>query len=461
MGLPRLVDRGGQMTVRRALSRTSLVTAGWLIAGCSGGSEPDGTLTLTLDAFSPATTSSSVVLAGGVTRSPEKNTRIVVRVTGGLGAPADTVQGGRFSISVPLTPNATNQFSVTASDATGATSETKAVSIRQDNQAPAIAQSTPADLTDGVALNSGVQVRMSEAVVVGAGGGIRVTRQGVPIAGTGTLSGDSLTFSFTPSAPLAPNAIYRIGFSGVGDALGNMVPDASSACFVTTINGAPQSGVFPDDDNFYYQTNPAPVGLLVPDVISSRFAREGTAFSGIIQFAGTRSFSRTATDRAAVYIDLDIDQNPATGYATFKDTLGLPGVGPSGTRAEYFIALDPDAAHHDSAEVVLHTQPVEDAIEGEIVGFFMPGSCGAFMSFLIPFSAVGGDDGLMNIVMLAFSGTSTALFVDPVPGSGHFTLNLPATTAPGPLAASAFTPSSSRPPWRGAVGRRPHFTPIH
>ena len=446
------------MMLPRGLRRTCQVAAGMLAAGCAGGADPNATITLTLDAFSAVTTASSVVLAGGVTRSPEKNTRIVVRVTGGLGAPTDTVQGGRFSISVPLNPNTNNQFSVTATDQSGVVSETKAVSIRQDNQPPGIAQSTPPDLTDNVAVSTGIQVLMNEAVVVSGGGGIQVSRQGIPIAGSSTLSSDSLMFTFTPSEPLVPNTIYRIGFAGVADVLGNAVPVASSACFVTTLSGAPQAGVFEDDDAFYYQTDPLPVGIQVPDIVRSRIAREGLAFSVIVQYAGPRSFSNVASNRAAAYIDLDIDQNATTGYATFKDTLQLPGAGHSGTRAEYFVALEPDPGHHDSAAVVLHTEPVDSPIEGEIVGFFMPGTCGAFMGFVLPLSVIGGDEGAMNVVMLAIASTQTGAYVDPVPLTGHFKIPPPVPSPPS-FASSAFVTSTVRTPWRGPVRRWPHLTP--
>ncbi|MBI4421160.1 MAG: Ig-like domain-containing protein, partial [Gemmatimonadetes bacterium] len=421
-------------------------------AAAACGSEPSGSLEITLDAFSKVTNATNVTLGGGVTRTPPKQTTIVVRATGGLGSPVDTVRGGRFALKIDLNPNAQNQLSLVASDATGAASEALAVTIRQDNEGPTVAQMTPADTSDNAATNTTISLKMSEPVVVAPGGGLRMSRQGATVSGSSNLSADSLTFSFTPSAPLSPNAIYRLTLSGVTDVATNPVAATFSSCFATAITGAPATFATTDPSSDLFSSSGSPGTLQPPDLLAARFAREGALFSGIFRFVGPRVFSNVAANRAAVFIDLDVDQDSTTGFVTFKDTLFLASANStnrfdtlsSGTRAEYIIGLEPHTQLGDSAYVGKYTAPEEF----NVMGTFLPGVCGALMGFVAPFSVIGNDDGKINAVVMSLAASSTFLYVDPMPTKGHLTLNL---AAPTPVAAFDWPASPTR---GGQVFRR-------
>ena len=399
-------------------------------AACS--TEPQGTLEITLDPLAKITSATSVTIGGGVTRTPVKTTTIVVRASGGLGTPVDTVRGGRFALKIDLNTNAQNQLALTASDATGAASPAVNVSIRQDNQPPTVVQTTPADTADNVARNTPIQLKMSEPVVVAAGGGIRMTRQGAPVSGAASLSADSLTLTFVPSAQLSPNAIYRIAVSGVSDVANNASTSPLTTCFVTAVTGATASLSVSDSINdTFYGGDTTRNTLARPDLVGARFAREGTLFSGVFRFVGPRTFSRVANNRAAVFLDLDVDQDSTTGFVTIKDFLfrqSFPTYS-SGTRAEYLIGLEPLSELGDSAYVGKWVPPA-DSLEFEPVAAFVPDVCGAAMAFVVPFSVLGNDDGKMNAVAVALASSTTALFADPLPTRGRLTLNLASPTGP-------------------------------
>jgi len=303
-----------------------------------------------------------------------------VRATGGVGAPIDTANAGHFSLPITLNTNATNQLKLSASDASKSISDSISVTIRQDNQAPTIAQATPADASDNVALSTTILVRLSEPAVLSPGGGVRLTRQGVTIPGATSISADSLTLTFVPSGVLSPNGIYRIGFTGVADVVGNA--PSTSTCFVTTMTGLSASATSTDPTGVSYDVfgTSFPATVLAPDLVAGRFGREGNLFSAVFQFVGARTFSSTASNRAGILFDLDLDQDSTTGFRPFKDSILIasahPTGGPyngfdtltSGTRAEYLIDLEPDPVHGDSAEVVHYT----GYLAGTVTALFVP-----------------------------------------------------------------------------------------
>ncbi len=432
-----------------------------LLVGCSSEpaappAEAKGTLTLTIDDTYPRSTATSAqTYAGSVTRTPTSTSPVTVTVVGAAGAASAIAAAGRYSIPVTLNPNQTNQLRLVATDGTGSVSDSLRITIRHDGLAPSIAQATPATAADNVPLStSTILVRMSEPVTMAAGGGVRLSRQGVLLAGATTLSADSLTLTFTfGGTTLSPNAIYQLALSGITDAIGNSTNTAATSCFITTPTGATRTTLVTDPDAVIYQTNPIPTGIPVPDVVAARFAREDSLLSGVIQFIGPRTFSLTDSIRAGVFIDLDTDQSNLTGYATLKDTLfansSIAGVTNSGTRAEYFIDLEPDPTNGGAALVVKYTSPVS----GDVKAAFLPRTCGAFMAFVFPLSALGGETGNMNIVMLGIAtGNNDGLFVDPVPGTGFLTTTLAAP----PIRLSA--PVTAAPPILAPAARRPRIS---
>ncbi|MBI4499661.1 MAG: Ig-like domain-containing protein [Gemmatimonadetes bacterium] len=422
-----------------------------LVAGLAACSGEQGVLTVSLDPYPKITNAATVPITGVVTRMPVKASRIIVNATAGTTTKVDTADGtGHFGVTIPLTANGSTQISLSAADETGATSEAVAITIQQDNQAPTITQSTPADVADNVPLNtSSVQLILSEKVIFSTAGGFRFTRQGVPVPGSLSVSADSLTFTFTPSGALSPNAIYGVGFTGGADAAGNAL--TSSRCFITTLTGATRSNTFTDPpatEKYDLFGTSFPASIALPDLVAARFARDGSLFSAIFQFGGVRTFSNTANDRAGVLLDLDVDQDSLTGFITIKDSLLKGSANPpsgyngfdtlsSGIKAEYLIDLEPDPGHGDSAEVVRYS----GYAAGSITGLFVPGVCGTFMGFALPWSAFGSEDGNVNVLAVGINGTSTDLYIDPMPTKGHLALSLAAASppAPGPYLTAART----------------------
>jgi hypothetical protein len=172
--------------------------------------------------------------------------------------------------------------------------------------------------------------------------------------------------------------------------------------------------------------------------------------SAVFQFVGPRTFSSTASNRAGVMFDLDLDQDSATGFRPFKDSILIASAHPtsgyngfdtltSGTRAEYLVDMEPDPAHGDSAEIVHYS----GYLSGTITALFMPGTCGPFMGFVLPWSILGGDDGNVNALATGYAETATDAYIDPMPLKGHLTLTLAGPAPPiGPVAdlSAAFTP---------------------
>jgi len=392
------------------------------LAGCGGDSA--GTLVLTVDALPAFVRDTSILVTGSVTRTPAKATDVIVNVAGGAVAAAETLRTNKYTVRVRLTVNAANQLAVSATGATGSTSNVLNVTMRQDGQPPAITQATPADTSDNVALSTPIQVTFNEKVVVGAGGGIRLTRQGATIAGSTAVSGDSLTLTFTPSATLSPNSIYRISTTNVTDVAANAASSTAGTCFVTTPTGATATMSFTDAASDTLYGNGGPDALLAPNLVAARFAREGTLFSGVFRFTGPRIFSATALNQGGVLLELDTDRDSTTGFWTFKDTLFFASTafGPdyqtkysSGTKAEYVIDLEPTST---SVGVIIDSAFVgrkTSAINASIDGLFVPGTCGAMIGFVVPFSILGNDDGQMNGVAMGIAGTTTTFLVDPMP----------------------------------------------
>lgn len=424
--------------------KSALATFGFIVAAAATAcSEGSGTLALTVDSLPKFVRDSSVLVIGTVMRTPAKATDIIVSVAGGVAAAADTFRGSSYTVRVRLNINAANALTVSATDATGSTATSVNVSVRQDGAVPTIALVTPADTSDNVAIATPITVKFSEPVVLAAGGGLRLTRQGAQVTGTTTRSADSFTLTFVPAAALSPNAIYQLALSGITDVAANAAPAGYSACFVTTPTGSTASMSFNDSPgDTIYQGGSASTPLLAPDLVSARFAREGTLFSGVVRFSGPRIFSGTASNQGLLILEVDTDQDSTTGFWTLKDTLffNSPTLGPtysSGTKAEYIIDLEPTPEVGDSAFVGRK----ESAFNARILGAFLPGTCGPFTSFVLPFSVIGNDDGKMNAVLLGIAGSATQILVDPMPTRGHLALDVkaPPGLAPAYGAEALFT----------------------
>jgi hypothetical protein len=399
----------------------AIAVAGFALA-C--GDDGPASLAIAVDKLPELTNAKSLNVTGSLTRVPAKKTTYVVSIIGGNAAIADTVDSaGHFSIPVPLKADGVNTFTVSATDAQGSASPSVAVSITQDNQPPGISSVTPAFAADLVSLTPTITLTLSEHIVA-PGLILGVRQQGVVLPGTTSVSSDSLTYTYTLAAPLAPNAIYEIDGSIVKDAAGNS-STAYRSCFVTNTTGTTLA-TFNDGLNDVAQTTqPAPVaGLLPADLVVLRLGRASDMLSVVLKYSNARSFAGNA-DNAAVEIYFDVDQTPA-------GTLPIRDIG-----SDYAILAEPLAPVNGLGGVVKWNDAVGNGI---ILGTFTPDFCGPFESFAVPFSALANDDGNMDFLMGAIAQDATnpnALYIDFLPETSHLTLSLlaGAPTFPGATAA--------------------------
>jgi len=426
-----------------------------LLAACGSEAvttEP-GALTITLNGPPPTLTNTATLqITGQVTRTPAAAVGILVTATGAVVGDSDSAAAdGSFALTVTLTANAQNTLSITASDQSGSSATPVSIGIRHDGAAPQVTGITPASGSDGVTPAT-IQVVFGEAVVPGSATfALRV--YGVAVPGSAILSPDSLTLTFTPSAPLVSNAIYDLSVAGAADAVGNALVSAGG-CFVT---GGPGITAFVDTSTVLYQYG-SPAGLVAPDLLELRLARTTTTLHGILEFNAPRTLSPTANNNTSVWIDLDVDQDGATGFVPYKDVAFAGFLPSSDAGSEYFIEMG-----------------TLDAVDGALVAQIMaqdtsaspptwsftptdqptPGSCGSVLGFAVPFAAIGSDDGAFDIAIYidVFRPDPPigSAIIDPAPDAGVFSAAV--TAAAGGLPALGTADSWTGPPARAIMRR--------
>lgn len=406
------------------MPRRAVTTRGqWLSLGAvlllgACGTEPSAVLTITLDDVPSPVRSATVAISGLVTRTPAKETTIIVTAAGGQTAASDTAGvGGRFTVEVSLNPNTRHQIVLTAQDASGAVSLPDTVFVEHDGVAPSVVSTTPEG--DGAGTAVSVEVQFSEPVVLTGAGALELVNQGLSVAGATTLSADSLTATFVPQQALQENAIYTIGFPGVTDAAGNPVEEGLTRCFITELTAA--TGTELDSTNDLFALG-QPTGASPADLVEIRLGAVTGRLLGVLKFTTPRQFEPDSANNAFAYLDLDLDQDSTTGFVTLKDALfsTLDPTLSSGARAEYVIGLDWFPSLADSGAVGRYV----DTGVFEIVALLLPDVCGEFFGFSVSFGLLGSDDGNFNYVVLAGNVEANGILVDPAPQSGHYTAGL-------------------------------------
>lgn len=435
-----------------ATPRQAVTTRGqWLPLGAllllgACGTEPSAVLTITLDNAPSLVRSATVAISGLVTRTPAKETTIIVTAAGGQTAAADTAgAGGRFTVEVSLNPDARNEIVLTAQDASGAVSPPDTAFVEHDGVSPSVVSATPEG--DGAGTMVSVEVLFSEPVVLTGAGALELVNQGLSVSGATTLSAGSLTATFVPQQALQENAIYTIGFPGVTDAAGNPVAEGPTRCFITELT-AP-TGTELDSTNDLFALG-APTGASPADLVELRLGAQTGRLLGVLRFTTPRQFDPDAANNASAYLDLDLDQDSTTGFVTFKDTVFsmLDPALSSGTRAEYVIALDWFPTLADSAVVGRYDAPLSI----EVVATLLPDVCGEFYGFSVSFGLLGSDDGNFDYVVLAGHLEANGVLIDPAPESGHYTAALAGQFASPFIAESD---AARRPPGQVVRARFP------
>jgi hypothetical protein len=190
-------------------------------------------------------------------------------------------------------------------------------------------------------------------------------------------------------------------------------------------------------------------------MMGGTLARSGSTLYGLFEFEKERALTDRVR-RASVFVDIDLDNNPTTGWRGLKDVVldSFPEFS-SGLGAEVIISLD---AHvlADSGFVGVNVDHGEWS--DTPLDTFLPGVCGQFFGFHT--TAIFGDsiqdDGNFAYAYTAFAqqDTTTAesgAFADPVPLAGSFVADL---TMPGPATLHT-TPIPPRRVWPSQQRKAP------
>jgi len=447
----------------RLVQRTVL-GGGILVFAACGSTEP-GTVVLALDGVDEITADSMVQLTGALTRSPPASTPLFVTISGGAAAVTDTAnEQGRFAAEVLLQLDQSNTLTVTPQDGTGAMGPPVTVTILQDGSGPVVVMMTPSG--DGLGTSAPtVEVRLSEPVrVSGPGAGMTLASGPFTVPGTSVLASDSVTFTFvpTPGTVLPENSIFSVAFQGVTDAAGNVPAVGTNACFVTQLTMTAMNQ-FPDTTRanqdvlgFFTLTGPQPLFIDPADISQVRTGIQDSALTVVTRFTNDRSFDGADSNNTFVTIDIDIDQDSTTGSRTARDSLfiltGLP-TRTSGMGADYGVFVEHFSGFGDSAAVAQYTgiwandQPQLIALD-----VFWPSFCGPFIGIRVALSLLGGDEGNMDVSVMAFNlegtGPNAPVIVDLAPDSMAFNLNYGGLFTPPMYAAPLLRPAMRRVEYR-------------
>jgi len=393
------------------------------LLGC--GTAP-GILTLTVEDLPKFSLSSSIVVRGTVTREPPSDTPLILTIAGGNATVSDTVDTN-FNVTVQLKLNQENQLSITAFDGTGSVANAIVVSVFHDDTGPPIVSSIPLNKQNGVALTTAMEVRYGEPLVQSdPSASFTLKHNSRPVPGTATLSGDRTLFTFQPDQPLEPASIYEMAVSGFTDEAGNPAGGGKHACFITTFSGLQQAVSVDTASTFFLGGDPSALDTL--NMLGATMARWGPTLYGVFEFENERSLTGQGS-RAAVFVDIDLDNNPTTGFQSFKDfqfAQSFPELN-TGLGVEMVISLDAHVVA-DSGFVGVNTANVA----WEVIDTFLPGVCGRFFGFHTTtiFGDSIQDDGNFAYVYTSFAvqdsvaAGSSGVFADPVPIAGSFVADL-------------------------------------
>jgi hypothetical protein len=166
------------------------------------------------------------------------------------------------------------------------------------------------------------------------------------------------------------------------------------------------------------------------DLVSLAIGRDAEGLT--IRLELTQDVVSPASDRAAgviAFVDLDLDQNPATGRRAVADDYRLDGgytaLGVERTIDLTGLALDGSATVYGAT--------------GDSIGRVVPAYAGRTVTLRLPTALLGGDDGYVNgAVIVGTIGSAS----DIAPDAGHLAL-MPASGASRTLAASSSFPAAA------------------
>lgn len=289
-----------------------------------------------------------------------------------------------------------------------------------DTRAPAVVSVSPGDHATDVATSTGIVATFSEpidpATVDARWIHLTVGNYDVPVS-LAPGSGDKL--QVVPLGGLGNGTAYRLTVTSVADMDGNVMKPFASQ--FSTIAGR-LDATDPTGDTFG-------TGTFLPDLtLASASTQDAVTIT--LQFAQPIAPSLAgAPNSIAGYIDIDSDQNAATGQFASTDLFRADS-GSTGLGDEYMVALfqNPDG-----------TLPVIDLANGSSGGYVMPTFTATSVSFTIPLAMLGNDEGNLNLAAVVGSMQEPT---DIIPNAQHLTLGSGGgggctTTIPRPAPAVA------------------------
>ncbi len=290
-----------------------------------------------------------------------------------------------------------------------------------DTTPPSVLSVSPAASATGVALASDVVVTFSEpiapATVTSTSVRLRLGTVDVPV--TLSLENNNRTVRLNPTASLGNNGAYVLTVTGaITDPTSNALSGAPVTVIFTTVTA---SAMVADGTGDTFGANP-----FQPDVTT--FSAQQGSITVVIQFsAAIARASANAANSVGGYLDIDADQNAATGFLPRTDAF-RPDAGSTGMGMEFFVDL------FDNLDGTFSVVDENFALVGVVTPTFGATS----ITFTIAQSLLGNDDGNVNLATIIGSLTEPT---DIVPNAGHLTLGtsgLPIAT----LARSVRRPAS-------------------
>ncbi|MGH7538905.1 MAG: Ig-like domain-containing protein [Gemmatimonadales bacterium] len=282
-----------------------------------------------------------------------------------------------------------------------------------DTTGPSVASVSPTNGATGVALGADVVVAFSEPIDPASVSGASVQLQlgAFNVPAVITLEGGNRQVRFNPTSSLGNNGGYALTVSNaITDVAGNALTPAPFLSGFTTAT-ATASVADGTGDTFG-------AGAFQADVTT--FSASQGSITFVIQFSSTISpASAGAANSVGGYLDIDADQDFTTGFTPNTDVF-RPGTGSTGMGAEFVVFL------FDNGN---GTVSVFDAVTevGTVPVTFGTTS----MTFTVPQSLLGNDDGNVNVAAVLGSLSEPT---DIAPNNGHVTLGVSGLPAPPPAA---------------------------
>lgn len=293
----------------------------------------------------------------------------------------------------------------------------------------------PADGSEGVAPDVVVRAVFTrpvdpQSVTAGSFQVSRVDATAAPraIPGTFSFSDEGRVVGFMPTGGLANNGRYRVAIdTAVRDLDGSRLTTGVDASFRTAAAVAVASD--PGGDTFGGGDSP---GLVLPDLLSLSVSQEPTELVIVLTFAEDVESVFGSPNAVLARVDLDTDQDPATGAPGAVDFFRPAGSGQTGLGVERGLVVGA------TGEV-----GVFDAITADRIGTLQAEHGDRSVTVRFPYALLG-DDGNVNLASIVGTVVEPTDFA---PDNGSLMVGAPGAGLGLSRAASRGAPSGRARVW--------------